>query len=117
MSDEINRTMELQKPIPPALAEAVRRLVEAYQPEEIWLFGSHARGDAGPDSDYDLMIIVPDDADSDRRRSSMAYRSLKGIGFPKDVVVSTHTYFHARLHRKATLPAIVQSEGKLLYAA
>ena len=35
----------------PALAEVVRRLVEAYQPECVYLFGSVARGDAGPDSD------------------------------------------------------------------
>ncbi len=33
-------------------------LVEAFDPERIYLFGSYARGDAGPDSDYDLMIIV-----------------------------------------------------------
>ena len=46
----------------PLLAEIVRRLVEAYQPERIYLFGSKARGDAGADSDYDLMVVVPDDA-------------------------------------------------------
>lgn len=46
----------------PVLAEIVRRLVEAYQPERIYLFGSVARGDAGPNSDYDLLVVVPDDA-------------------------------------------------------
>ena len=44
-----------------ALSEVVRRLVEAYRPERIYLFGSVARGDAGPDSDYDIMVVVPDD--------------------------------------------------------
>jgi hypothetical protein len=39
-----------------ALSEVVRRLVEAYRPERIYLFGSVARGDAGPDSDYDIMV-------------------------------------------------------------
>ena len=43
----------------PILAEIVRRLVETYRPERVYLFGSHARGDAGPDSDYDLMVVVP----------------------------------------------------------
>ena len=37
----------------PVLAEIVRRLAAAYQPERIYLFGSKARGDAGPDSDDD----------------------------------------------------------------
>jgi predicted nucleotidyltransferase len=40
------------------LAEIVRRLVAGFQPERIYLFGSHARGDAGPDSDYDLLMVL-----------------------------------------------------------
>ncbi len=50
------------------LAEIVRRLVDAYQPRRVYLFGSKARGDEGPDSDYDLLIVVADDAPADRRR-------------------------------------------------
>ena len=36
----------------PRLDEVLRRLVDAYRPETIYLFGSYARGDVGPDSDY-----------------------------------------------------------------
>ena len=46
----------------PTLSEIVRRLVDAYCPERIYLFGSRARGDAGAGSDYDLLLVVPDDA-------------------------------------------------------
>ena len=46
----------------PALDEVVRRLVAAYEPERVYLFGSWARGDVGPDSDYDILIVVPDSA-------------------------------------------------------
>lgn len=42
----------------PVLVEIVRRLVESHFPERIYLFGSTARGDAGPDSDYGLLILV-----------------------------------------------------------
>ncbi len=69
------------------LAEIVRRLAEAYQPERIYLFGSKARGDAGPDSDYDLMVIVSDDAPPERRRSRLAYEVLWGTGAAADVLV------------------------------
>ena len=62
----------------PILAEIVRRLVEAYQPERVYLFGSHARGEAGPDSDYDLMLVVPDEAPASFRQSSRAYEVLGG---------------------------------------
>ena len=44
------------------LRDLVDRLIEAYRPERIYLFGSMARQEAGPDSDYDLMVVVPDDA-------------------------------------------------------
>ena len=59
------------------LAEIVRRLLDAYQPERIYLFGSVARGEAGPDSDYDLLVVVPDDAPPERRDSALAYRVLR----------------------------------------
>jgi len=55
------------------LAEVVRRLVAAYAPNLVDLFGSAARGDAGPDSDYDLLLVVPDDAPPEHRRSRLAY--------------------------------------------
>ena len=40
----------------PILTDTIKRLVAAYQPERIYLFGSMARGDAGPDSDYDVLV-------------------------------------------------------------
>jgi predicted nucleotidyltransferase len=60
----------------PKLAEIVRRLVAAYQPERIYLFGSAARGDSGPDSDYDLLVIVPDEAPPERRDGGLAYHAV-----------------------------------------
>ncbi|MFY9726312.1 MAG: nucleotidyltransferase domain-containing protein [Bryobacteraceae bacterium] len=41
----------------PILAELVHRLRELYRPERIYLFGSTARGESDPDSDYDLMLV------------------------------------------------------------
>ena len=41
------------------LQAATQRLVAEFQPEEIYLFGSHAWGTPGQDSDIDLMVIVP----------------------------------------------------------
>lgn len=101
----------------PTLAEVVRRLVEAYVPERVYLFGSKARGDVGPDSDYDLMVIVPDDAPAERRRSRLAYQVLWGTGAAADVLVWTVTQFQSRVHVVASLPATVMREGRLLHAA
>lgn len=100
----------------PALAAIVDRLVHAYGPERIYLFGSKARGDAGRDSDYDLLVVVPDDAEPERRRSRLAYKVLWETGRAADVIVQSSQYFTARLHLQASLPATVVREGKLLYA-
>jgi hypothetical protein len=101
------------------LAEIVRRLADAYHPLAIYLFGSKARGDAGPDSDYDLLLVVPDDAPAERRRSRLAYETLWRFGTTGavDALVCTQSYFDARRHLKASLPGTVLREGKLLYAA
>lgn len=101
----------------PKLAELVRRLVDAYEPESIYLFGSVARGDAGPDSDYDLLIVVPNDASPERRRSRLAYEVLRGTGTPVDALVCSHDWFFARTHLRASLPGTVLREGQLLHAA
>jgi uncharacterized protein len=99
------------------LAEVVRRLVEAYRPEQIYLFGSVARGDAGPDSDYDLLVVVPDDAPPERRRSRLAYEVLRGTGTAADVLVCTRSYFEQRRSLKASLPGTVLREGVALHGA
>ena len=101
----------------PRLAEVVRRLVAAYEPLRIYLFGSVARGEAGPYCDYDLMLIVSDDAPPERRRSRLAYEALRGTGIAADVLVSTRSRFERRTHVVASLPATVLREGKLLHAA
>ena len=101
----------------PVLHEVVKRLVQAYKPERIYLFGSKARGQAGPDSDYDLIVLVPENAPPHRRRSRLAYESLWGTGVAADVLVWTSEAFEKRLHLKASLPSTILDEGRLLYAA
>jgi len=99
------------------LDEIVDRLKLAYQPERIYLFGSRARGDGGSDSDFDILVIVPDGAQGERRGSRLAYQVLRGTGTAADVLVWTLGYFESRRHLKASLSATVSAEGRLLYAA
>ncbi len=99
------------------LADIVQRLAVVYHPERIYLFGSTARGQAGPNSDYDLMVIVPDDSPPERRSSRLAYQALRGTASSADVLVWTRQAFEERLHLRASLPSIIIREGELLYAA
>lgn len=101
----------------PKLREVVRRIVAAYEPQRVFVFGSTARGDANPDSDYDLLVVVPDDAAPARRRSRLAYEALRGTGVAADVLVCTQSYFDARRHLRASLVGTVLREGVAVHAA
>ena len=100
-----------------SLEEALRRLIVAYAPERVYLFGSTARGETSESSDFDLMIVVPDDANPERKRSRLGYRALRGTGTAADILVWTKKYFDDRVHLKASLPATILREGELLYAS
>lgn len=70
------------------LAEAVRRILTAGRPQRIVLFGSHARGDARPESDVDLLIV--EESTLPRYKRAVPYlRALTGVLPEKDVVVWT----------------------------
>jgi predicted nucleotidyltransferase len=101
----------------PVLAEMVRRLVAELQPERIYLFGSQARGDAGPESDYDLLVLVERPTEPRYRLSQRGFLALRGIPVAVDVVVWDRETFDARLHLPASFPATVVREGRLLHAA
>ena len=73
---------------PETLQELVRRIVEAVDPVRIVLFGSAARGDMGPDSDLDVLVVMPDGAHR-RETAAAVYRSLRRFPYPKDIVVAT----------------------------
>lgn len=99
----------------PVLAEVVHRLVDALQPEQIYLFGSRARGDSQEDSDYDFLVIVPESDLPPHRRAQLAHRALHGVGIAKDVLVWTRAEFDRFAPVVASLPATVVREGRLLY--
>jgi predicted nucleotidyltransferase len=101
----------------PVLAEIVRRLVELLDPERIYLFGSRARGDAGPDSDYDLMVVVPQLTEPGYRLAQRAHGVLWGLGAAADILVWSREAFDARLHLRASLPSTIVREGRLVHAA
>ena len=75
-------------------------MVKAYQPKAIYLFGSHARGTAGPDSDYDLLLVVDDNADKAKRKSEMAYRIFRPLGQALDVLVWRQSRFLEEIKSK-----------------
>jgi predicted nucleotidyltransferase len=100
-----------------AIEEITRRLVEYYRPVRIYLFGSEARGDAGPDSDLDFCVVLPDEAPKTLYGPGVR-RALSGVGTAVDVVRFPLTDFEGRAaYVVSSLPAAVVREGRLLYDA
>ena len=104
------------QPDPTILADIIQRIVKAAHPEKIILFGSAARGEMGPDSDLDLLVIKG--GKFHRNRLTVAiYRALRGKGAPVDVVVVTpeEVERYRDTHCLVICPAL--REGKIIYEA
>jgi len=97
------------------LAEIVRRIVEALNPDRIILFGSRARGDARPDSDYDL-LVVKDTTERTLLLEQAAYRAMLGANTgPVDILVETPDRVKRLETANGTVFPEVFKEGKLVY--
>jgi len=99
-----------------ALAEIIRRIVRVAAPERIVLFGSAARGEAGPDSDLDLLVIKPGRYHRGRLIDAI-YRSLIGVGQAVDVVVVTPEDVDRYRDALGLVIAPALREGRVVYAA
>ena len=92
-----------------------QRLEAALKPNAIYLFGSHARGEANVDSDLDLMVIVPESTQSRYHRNVEARRLVGDITTPKDIVVLTRKEWQEGQQVVCSLASAVRREGILLH--
>ena len=93
----------------------VKRIVKRFHPETIILFGSQARGDAGPDSDVDLLVVMPVEW-SIFERSLDIRSALHSIPISVDIIVTTPGDFAWRKDLVGTIEWPATREGKVLYA-
>ena len=96
------------------IREMVRRIVEGFHPEMIVLFGSHARGTAGPDSDVDLLVVMPVNG-SKRDLTIRIRKALAGMGLAKDVIVATPEELERYRNLVGTIIYPAMHEGRVLY--
>ncbi len=103
---------------PPELVPLVALIVRIASPERIILFGSRARGDAGPNSDYDLLVILPDDADrwETSRQVRMALIDAP-FDLPIDMLFQRRDDFERRRTRGGHLFRDVAEDGVDLLVA
>ncbi len=98
------------------VVQLVRQIVDAVHPLRIVLFGSSARGDAGPDSDIDVLVVMPDGTPR-RAVAQQLYRDIKGLGVPFDVVVATPSVLDEHKDNIGLIFHEILKEGREVYAA
>ena len=96
------------------IREMVERIVAGFDPEKIILFGSFARGDAGPDSDVDLLVVKAVEGSRREERVRIG-AALHGMGIAKDVVVATPEDIERRGDLVGTVLRPALREGRVLY--
>jgi predicted nucleotidyltransferase len=107
-------TMTNTRPIDAIIAEMVRRIVEKFDPLQVILFGSQARGDAHPDSDIDLLVVFPH-VENSRTTAVAILDELSDMRAFKDIVVTTPDDIAARGELIGTVLEPALREGRVLY--
>jgi predicted nucleotidyltransferase len=93
----------------------VRQIVADFAPDQIILFGSHASDQAGPDSDVDLLVVMP--IEGSKRAKQLEIRmALHDVGIPKDIIVSRPEEFQWRKDTVGTIEHPAAHGGQVLYA-
>ena len=97
------------------IREMVNRIVRRFDPEKVILFGSYATGKAGPDSDVDLLVVMPV-MGSKRKKAVEIGVALHDMRVAKDVIVARPDEFEWRKDIIGTIEWPAAHEGKVLYA-
>jgi predicted nucleotidyltransferase len=93
----------------------IQRLVKQFDPEQIILFGSQARGAAGPNSDVDLLVVASVPFAQKRKRQVEMRVALHDVHVPKDIILVTPEEVKQDRHIVGTLIYPALKEGKVLY--
>ncbi len=94
--------------------QLVERIVEVVNPLKIILFGSAARGEMGPDSDVDVLVVMPNGIHR-RRTAQHLYREIRGLGVPFDILVTTPEMLEKSKNNIGLIYQTILREGKDVY--
>jgi predicted nucleotidyltransferase len=98
-------------PAPEELYPLLARVEEALHPLEVWLFGSRARGDARPDSDWDILAVLPDHASEHLKDPLLAWEIANAASVRTTLLSTTRGELEALWGRPNTLGYDLAREG------
>ncbi len=97
------------------LNEIKQRIVETANPLKIILFGSAARGEVGPNSDLDILVVIPSGIHR-RLTARSIYRNLIGVGFAVDIVVVNEEDIERYKNNIGMVIKPALDQGRVIYA-
>jgi uncharacterized protein len=96
------------------IGELTDRIVAAFRPMQVILFGSHARGEASDASDVDLLVVLPNVEDK-RKAAIEIRRSLADLPVSKDIIVTSPEEISRRGNSIGSVLRPALREGRVLY--
>lgn len=102
----------MQSSVPAELLDAI---VRHFTPRRVILFGSAARGDAGPDSDIDLLVVVDDDTPPEKLTLRAGYEARRSYHGAVDVIPCREFVFKRKSRIAGTIAFEASREGHVIY--
>lgn len=96
--------------------EAIKRLVKAYNPLQIYLYGDYAWGTPNEESTFDVLIVVQASNERVIKRGYTAFEVLLGLKIPKNIAVFTKEEFDKYAQDPHSSTHEIKTRGKMLYA-
>ncbi|MGL5278720.1 MAG: nucleotidyltransferase domain-containing protein [Cetobacterium sp.] len=98
------------------IEQVKERLVKEFHPKKIYIFGSYAWGTPNEDSDLDILVIL-EKCDNKILEMRKGLKALRGIGFPKDLIVENELEFLGNAQKNHLIENEILNKGYLLYEA
>ena len=95
--------------------ELLQPVITYFNPRRVILFGSQARADSGPDSDFDLMVVVDDDTPQERFSWQARYEARRSYHRAVDLLLCRESVFAKKSQIPATLAHTVANDGVVVY--
>ena len=96
-------------------SELLEPLIAYFKPQQIILFGSVARGEAGPDSDIDLVVVLDDDVPPEKLAAKAVAEARAGYHGPVDIIVCRASKLKARARAIGSFAHLILRDGVSVY--
>jgi len=90
-------------------------IVAEFAPQRVILFGSAARGEAGKNSDLDLLVVLDDDVPLEKFGAKAVHAARRGYAEPVDIIPCRASVLRDRARAKGSFAHMILRDGITVY--